>query len=179
MFLLMRIRTSPVTLLAALSALLAGSPVALSASGPTGTQIRTAVREVARSKNLWATFNICNTRSHPNAVGVRGQMPALGFRARMSMEFQIRYWSVKDKRFELVKGTDEVVSLGSATTGLHQDGVTFQFDPRAGYLASTVSFYWTIGRTPVARLTRWTSKGHPDADGGDPPHYSAGRCAIS
>jgi hypothetical protein len=178
MFLLVRVRRSALMLVAALGAVAARPPVAPGSSTPTSRQIQAAVREVARSTDLWATFNICNTHTHPNSAGIRGQMPGLGFRAQLSMEFQIHYWSVRDKRFKIVQGADKAVTLGSATTGLHQDGVTFRFAPHAGYLASSVTFDWTIGRTVVAHLTRWTSKGHPDADGGDPPHYSAGRCVI-
>lgn len=178
----MRAPPPAVTLLATLAALLAvppGASVASAATGPSTQQIQAAVKQAARSKDLWATFNICNTQNHPDAAGIRGQMPGLGFRAQLSMEFQLKYWSVRERRFKPVGGGDRWVTLGNAITGLHQDGFTFPLPAHAGFLASAVSFDWTVGGKSVARLTRWTSKGHPDADGGDPPHYSAGKCVIS
>jgi hypothetical protein len=147
-------------------------------SGPSNAEIQAAIKQVKRSKDLWATINICNTRAHANAIGIRGQMPGLGFRARLSMEFEVHYWSAREKRFKPIKGADTVIDLGSVISGLHQDGVTFRFAPHAGFLASTISFNWTLGNKSIARFTRWSSKGHRDADGGDPPHYSAGRCVI-
>ncbi len=177
MFLLMRARIFAFAILTALAVLTPAS-VASASKGPSTQQIQAAVKQAARSKDLWATFNICNTRNHPNSVGIRGQMPGLGFRAQLSMEFQMKYWSARQKRFRQIKGADKSITLGSQSTGLYQDGVTFRFAPHAGFLASVVSFDWTLGSRSVAHLTRWTSKGHPNADGGDPPHYSAGRCVL-
>jgi hypothetical protein len=177
MFLLMRTRLASISLLVA-AALQPAAALAARTSSPSHKQIRAAVKQVERSKDLWATINICNTRRHPNAVGIRAQMPGLGFRAKLSMEFQIVYWSVAQKKFKPVQGAHKVISLGSERTGLHQDGVTFRFAPHAGFLASNVSFVWTLGRRSIARLTRQTSSGHREADGGDPPHFTAGRCAI-
>ena len=55
-------------------------------TGPTHSQISAAVARVKRSRNLWATVNICNTKRHPDVVGIRGQMPALGFSSALSMQ---------------------------------------------------------------------------------------------
>jgi hypothetical protein len=182
MFLFVR---TPVLATSLLVALIASAPAAAAtapppvSSGPSNAEIQAAIKQVKRSKDLWATINICNTRTHANAIGIRGQMPGLGFRTKLSMEFQVHYWSVKEKRFKLIKGADTVINIGSKVSGLHQDGVTFRFAPHAGFLASTVSFNWTLGSKSIGSLTRWSSKGHPDADGGDPPHYSAGRCVIA
>ena len=174
MFLLVRSRLTAITILCVLLAV----PAAALARAPTRKQIADAVRRAERSRYLWATFNICNTMRHPNAVGIRAQMPALGFRARMSMRFQVTYLSAKDRRFKPVPGAARSVALASASNGLYQAGVTFRFAPNAGLLSSTVSFTWALGRRSLGQVTRATSGGHRDADAGDPPHFSAGKCMI-
>jgi hypothetical protein len=146
---------------------------------PSRSEIRAAARAAVRSSGLWATVNICNTKRDPDAIGVRGQMPGLGFRTRLGMEFQIRYWSARERRFRLIGGADKSITVGSATSGLHQDGATFHLTPHAGFIVATVSFTWSLGQMVLVRVTRWTRSGHPDADGGDPPRYSAGKCVIS
>ena len=60
---------------------------------PTKAQIRTAVARAERSKSLWATVNICNSKRYPDRIGVRGQMPSLGFAAWLSMDIQVQYYS--------------------------------------------------------------------------------------
>jgi hypothetical protein len=178
MFIYVRARLA---MILALLAFVLSAPAAWSATtpAPTNAQIQAAIKQVSRSKDLWATFNICNTKSHPNAAGIRAQMPGLGFRAKLSMKVQINYWSVAGKKFKPIPGALKSISLGSAATGLHQGGVTFRFAPHAGFLASIVTFDWTLGNKLIGELTRHSSKGHPLADDGDPPHFSAGKCVIS
>ncbi len=177
----MRIRsTVPIIVLALLS--IAAPAVAASRPGPsapTRAQISTAVARVERSRNLWATVNICNTKRHPYVVGIRGQMPALGFSSLLSMQVELRYWSDTEKRYKPLAGTKQTLSLGSARTGLHQSGVSFAFSPHAGTLAGVVRFVWSLGRRSIGQTVRRTSPGHRDADQSDPAHFSAGKCSIS
>jgi hypothetical protein len=148
-------------------------------AAPTRSQIATAVARVERSRKLWATVNICNTTSHPYVVGIRGQMPALGFNSLLTMDIELRYWSVTEKRYKPLPHSRQTISLGTKRIGLHQSGLSFQFDPHAGTLAGTVRFEWRLKRRSIGRTTRQTSAAHPDADQGDPAHFSAGKCAIS
>jgi hypothetical protein len=161
--------------------LLASAPAAQAAghSGPTQAQIRAAVKRAEGSRDLWATVNICDTRRYPDVIGIRGQIPSLGFPAQLSMRFQVEYWSSKDKRFKPVRGTRQSVSLGTEQRGLHQSGVRVAFGPHAGSLRGAVRFEWRLGTRLIGQASHTTSHGHPSADFGDPPHYSARKCVIS
>src|SRR5215217_6262169 len=39
----------------------------------------------------WATVNVCDTLTHPNEIGMRGDMPGLARRSRMFMRFRVQY----------------------------------------------------------------------------------------
>jgi hypothetical protein len=162
----------------------AGPTAAVAASskrpaGPTRSQISTALARVERSRNLWATVNICNTKNHPNVVGIRGQMPALGFNSLLSMQVELRYWSDAAKRYKALPSTRQTIALGTEKAGLHQSGLSFRFSPHAGTLAGTIRFEWRLNRRSIGHAVRHTSPDHPDADQGDPVHFSAGKCDIS
>jgi hypothetical protein len=163
----------------ALLALIA-PPAAIAAGTPTAAQIRTAVSGAEKSRYLWATVNICNTRRHRNMVGIRAQMPSLGFDAYLWMNVQLEYWSTARKRFVPVPGrlASRRLSLGHPTTGVHQAGVDFPISPHAGLLSGEVTFTWTHAGKVLGRVIRPATKGHRDADFSDPAHYSASTCAI-
>jgi hypothetical protein len=148
-------------------------------AGPSRSQISTAVARVERSRQLWATINICDTKRHPNVVGVRGQMPALGFHSLLTMQVELRYWSAAAKAYKLLPTTKQTISLGNESSGLHQGGLSFPFSPHAGTLAGIVRFNWRLKSRSIGHAVRRTSTGHPDADQSDPTHFSAGKCAIS
>jgi hypothetical protein len=175
----LRVHARVATLIA--TALLAPAAAAQAAgpSGPTHAQIRAAVKRAEGSRDLWATVNICNTKRYPDVIGIRGQIPSLGFSAQLSMQFQVEYWSARDKRFKPVRGTRQSVSLGTQKRGLHQSGVRVGFGPHAGSLRGTVRFEWRLGSRLIGHANQTTSHGHPSADFGDPPHYSAWKCVIS
>jgi hypothetical protein len=163
-------------LVALLVIILAAAAPASLTSAPTPRQIRAAVRNAEHSQNLWATVNICNTRNHPNTIGIRGQMPTLGFATKLRMQFRVEYWS--GKAFTPVPGVSKTITLGPAVHGVYQAGVRFPFAPQAGLLRGSVSFEWRLGSRRVAHVTRSTRKGHPDADFGDPKRFSSGVCVI-
>ena len=173
-------RTGPrvaiiITVLAGLTA-----PI-VSADAPTGytpVQVRSAIDAVEASSSLWATVNVCNSPGKPNSIGIRGQMPALGIPASLSMTVQIDYWSAKQKTFLPAPGASQTVSLGDATTGLHQAGVSFPFAPGSGVLSGSVTFQWERGGTVLATAARQVTSGHPDVDFSSPPHLSAEQCSI-
>ena len=152
------------------------------AQGPSTKQIRQAASRAERSGSLWATINICSSRGAGKGgeLGVRGQMPALGFSSTLRMTVQLGYWSRKHERFMAIPGTSGVadLSLGSSATGLQQDGVVFGFNDSAGLLDASVDFTWTRGGHVIAEASRITTAGHHDADYSRPVHYSAGTCRL-
>lgn len=169
-----------ITLLTAAIAVTVIVPAA-AAKAPTKRQIARAIGSATRSKSLWATVNICNSRRHPHMIGIRGQMPTLGFSATLSMRIQLNYWSTTAKAFAPITSPNAVATrpLGSVSTGLQQDGAEFRFSKQAtGMFDATVVFTWTRGGKVIGRATRNTTANHHDADFGSPPHYSAARCLI-
>ena len=147
------------------------------AQRPSAAQIRAAVRRAKRSSNLWGTINICNTKRYPKVIGIRGQMPALGFETILSMAIQVDYWNVNDKKFEPDPGVEKTVVLGPATSGLHQDGVSFRFVPPAD-LSGQISFTWKLAGKVIGRASRLTAGRLKHVAFGDPPGHSAATCRI-
>ena len=137
-----------------------------------------AVRTAERSRYLWATVNICNTRRHPDAIGIRAQMPALGFSTTLEMDFQVDQRAAHSASFHPVSRARRAVSVSSIKRGLQQEGVTFSLGANAGELRGTVKFEWRLGHRVLGRSTRVTTRGHPTASFSDPPRYSASRCTI-
>jgi hypothetical protein len=144
---------------------------------PTPAQIRTAVAKAESSKQLWATVNVCNTKHHPGTIGIRGQMPSLGFPASLSMKVQVDYWNYAAKKFEPDPGVNQLVALGDPTNELVQGGSTFKFKSRA-LLSGTIRFQWKLHGKLIGSKRRATAGGHKNAKYGDPPGYSATSCNI-
>jgi hypothetical protein len=167
---------------AAIAALCVALPAPALAGGPSAKQIRKAASRAERSGSLWATINICTSHGAGKGgeLGVRGQMPALGFASTLRMTVQLGYWSPKHERFMPIPGPSAVanLSLGSSATGLQQDGVVFGFNDSAGLLNASVDFTWTRGGRVIAESSRITTAGHRDADYSRPAHYSAGNCRL-
>ena len=167
------------TACAALSPLSAA--LAYGNAGPTPSQVRAAVRRAERSTQLWATVNICDTPSHPNRIGIRGQMPALGFAAQLSISIQVEYWDLAASSFRPVSGPggQAQLKLGTVRDGTEQGGRTFQFAPGAGLLRGRITFRWRLNGKLVGKVSRSTTAGHRKVAGGDPPGHSAASCTIS
>jgi hypothetical protein len=161
-----------------------GTTGATGATGATGPatppakQVRAALSRAARSTGLWATINICNTRKHPDTIGIRAQMPALGFVTTMQMVVTLGYYTTATDSFKPLSSSSTTLSLGEARGGYHQDGVTFTVKPPAK-LDATVKFVWSSGSTVLGTITRTTVKGRTGVQQGDPPGYSANICAIA
>jgi hypothetical protein len=143
-------------------------------------QIARAVRSAERSGGLWATINICSSHRYPHQLGVRGQMPTLGFPANLTMVVQVNYWSATGKRFVPITSAagSTTLTLGRLTSGLQQDGAVFPFDAHTGRLNATITFRWTRNGKLLGQTVRRTTAGHHDADFGSPPRYSAAQCTI-
>jgi hypothetical protein len=148
---------------------------------PTKAEIHAAVTRAKRSRQLWATVNICDTAGHPNVLGIRGELPALGFATKMSMLVQVDYYVAPDGRFEPDTSIPPVrVPLGSKaeSTGLWQDGIKFAFTPPA-VLSGTVTFRWKLGKKVIGTVTKLTAHGVKGVAHSDPPHYSTAACTIN
>ena len=154
--------------------------MAAAASNPTPAQITKAIRGAERAKTLWATVNICDSRSDPNTLGIRGQMPSLGFPAWLSMRIQVNYYSSSKKKFVPVPGsaTIKTIRLGRSRRGLQQGGAVFVFKPHAGLLDASVEFFWRRSGKLLGSTTQQTAGGHHGADFGSPPRFSAAQCRI-
>ncbi len=151
---------------------------AASGSGhPSAQQIRQAVSRAQRSRAVWATVNICNTRRHRHILGIRGQLPALGFPAGLYMTIQVNYWVKAKRRFMPDSHARRSLSLGTQTSGRHQDGFSWQFAPPA-ILSGTITFEWKLGRKVIGRTTRRTVDGIKHVDDADPKGYSTATCRI-
>lgn len=172
----MPIRLATSALLVVLAA--AATPAQGSAAGPTPNQIKRAVRSAEQSKGLWATINVCDTHKHPNTIGIRSEVPALGFPATISVLLGVDFWSTANKRFEPDPNARKTIKLGTVSHGIHQQGVTFQFAPQTGRLRGTATFSWTSRGKLLGSTKRVTTPRHHDADFGDPSGYSAATCMI-
>jgi len=145
---------------------------------PTPAQIRTSIARAQRARTLWATVNICDTRADPNVLGVRGEMPSLGFASWMSMQIHLDYYNRTKKTFVADPGTTKTIRLGRSTHGLQQGGATYTFKGPTPMLQASVSFIWRRSGHTLGTTHMVTTGGHPGADFGSPPRFSAASCRI-
>jgi hypothetical protein len=150
------------------------------AAGVGPRRIARAVRRAEQSRSLWATVNICDTGSYRHDLGVRGQMPTLGFASSLFMVVQVNFWSQARHQFLPIQSNLAAtrLSLGSNANGLQQDGAVFPFSAHTGLLNATVTFIWTRGGKVIGQTVRRTTAGHTDAAHGSPPRFSAAQCRI-
>ncbi|HET9103021.1 MAG TPA: hypothetical protein VFN55_06665 [Solirubrobacteraceae bacterium] len=148
------------------------------ATGPTPAQVSTAVARAERATTLWATINICDPRADPKVLGVRGQMPSLGFASWMSMEIRLEYYDARRHRWIDDPGTLKTIRLGRASRGLQQGGATYAFTGPTPALRARVRFAWRRSGRLLGTTVGLTTAGHPGADYGSPPGYSAASCRI-
>ncbi len=169
--------------LVALLALLA--PAASSASPRRAPHAKRAssLRALLRSRELWATIDVCNTAKQPDTVGVRGSMPGDGHaHDQMSMSFHLEYLNAVNQWVELEgSGSSGFVTVGSAGAS-RQGGSSFTLKPHPGkpayMLRGVVDFKWTRGKTIVQTARRPTTTGHEAAVGAEPKSYSAADCSV-
>ncbi len=171
----MHVRTRVALTLVAIA--LAAGLAAPALAQPSRGQIAAAVKQAEGSKDLWATINVCKIQRGRLTLGIRGQMPALGFSSELSMEVRPEYLS--GHKFVPIPDASATVSPGKVATGLHQDGYDFRFKPYDGVLSGEVTFTWTMAGHVVGKVTLSATSRHHDADFGNPPHFSAARCSAS
>ena len=139
-----------------------------------------------RAPAVWATVNACDTKLHPNQIGIRGEMAGLARHTRMYMRFRVQFqdsegaWrTIKSSRL-----TDSGwVRAGVGRHGEHDAGWSFEFKPPpsggANVLRGVVTFQWRKGRRVVERSKASTEAGHPGTVGAEPADYSAATCLIA
>ena len=162
--------------LLALLAAAASAPAGAARAKPTPKQIRAAVASAERSHDLWATINVCDTKHAVDMMGVRGEMPALGFRTNLSMEIRLEFYKFKQQLWTPVPGVLHTIRLGSFSSGLYQDGFSFSLTP--SLYRGAVTFKWTLAGKVIGTASRTTVRNLRHVDGGDPPGYSHARCQI-
>jgi hypothetical protein len=141
---------------------------------PTPAQIQAAVRSAERSPKLWATVNVCRAPW----FGIRGEIPALGFPASLSMKIQVDYWNAAEKRFVPLRGVSTKLSVGTFASNYHQAGSSWRFTPPAR-LSGSVTFQWKLGRNVIGKVTRRTAGGIKGVDRGEPRGHSSAGCTLS
>lgn len=139
----------------------------------------------ARSRDPWATINVCDTLAHPDTIGVRGSMPAgRQRRARMYMRFAVQYLRSSDGSWQDVAagGDSGFVYVGRARHRPRQAGRLFELAPPAGgswTLRGLVTFEWRLQGRVLRHVRLATTVGHRSSAGADPPGYSSDTCVIS
>jgi hypothetical protein len=143
-----------------------------------------AERTIDKSRHLWATVNICDTRANPDTLGIRASMPGSGRRTeRMYMRFRAQFFSRAENRWRDFSsaGTDSGwVRVGSARFKARQSGWSFPFRLKEGQryeLRGVVRFEWRRGTRVVRKAVKRTTAGHGTAFS-DPRGYSSATCQI-
>ena len=170
---MLRLRTYTAALVLA-AAVLAGAAQA----APVGPE------PVGNSPDLWATVNVCDTRGHPDTLGIRASMPGSGRqREEMFMRFAVQYYGA-DRRWHRAgrRGVSDFIDIGSAAARARQGGWTVRFSRRTQrpqFLRGSVTFEWRVRGRVVRRARVVTESGHPSSAGADPKGFSAATCRLN
>jgi hypothetical protein len=169
--------------LAALAACLAPAAAGAAAAPGSGNQAA-QLKALLRSRELWATIDLCNPSDQPDYVGIRGSMPADKQAGdKMYMAFRLQYMDPTTKAWvDLASPKAPVYTYVGASTTVRQGGRSFQLVPRPGkpavMLRGVVSYQWRRGGKVLQSATRPTSAGHKSLAGADPRGYSAATCTM-
>jgi hypothetical protein len=152
------------------------------AVGPALAAVR-APSPTPGSSLLWATINVCNTKDHPETIGIRGSMPGTGdAQESMFMKFRVEYLRNLSWTNIGSSGESPFEAVGSAASRARQAGVDFKINAstrRHYLLRGVVTFQWRLHDRTVATTLRSTTTGHSVAAGADPPGYSASVCSLA
>jgi hypothetical protein len=157
------------------------SAVAARPAGPTQAQIEKALAAAQSSPQLWATVNVCVPDPEQGGlIGIRGEMPALGFPATLSMTVALNQFVSRTRGYQPVAGdtATRTVTIGTFAGHVHQGGAEFPFSADTPRLNATVTFTWSRAGRTLGQITRTTEGGHPQADFGRPPHHSSATCKF-
>jgi hypothetical protein len=144
---------------------------------------------------LWATVNICDTATSPNALGVRTSVPGNGSGRRVYARYTAQWWSGAKQAWLTVggAGTTDWVYVGSQEWSSNQGGWSFHLSqPPAGTAYVTrgiVELSWRdeVRASRRGKRARWavvqhrvllTETGKTGVRGGDPAGTSKAMCLI-
>ncbi len=141
--------------------------------------------DLAESRHLWATINVCDTAANPNTLGLRASMPGTGRRTQtMWMRFRVQYRARGERTaWRYLKGDSADsgwVRVGSARHKARQSGWTFPFELAPGEryrMRGVVSFQWRRGSRVAERVTEVTTADH-HVSVADPDGYSEASCVV-
>ena len=146
-----------------------------------GAPARPSFTPLAKSPELWATVDICNTPHHPDTIGIRGSMPTDGHpHDAMYMRFLVQSLDATTKQWaDLGESADSgFVPIGSAAT--RQAGRTFEFKstPSTYTLRGQVEFEWRRRGHAVHLASLPTTAEHKKLAGAEPKGFSAATCVL-
>ncbi len=160
-------------------------PGAGAATVPPGSGTQAAqLKALLRSRELWATIDVCNPSDQPDTVGVRGSMPGDSHGGdKLYMAFRLQYMDESTKKWvDLASAKAPVYTYVGPAGSVRQGGRSFQLVPRTGKPAVTmrgvVSYQWRRGHKVLESASRPTTAGHKSLAGADPAGYSAASCTI-
>ena len=160
------------------------SSAGAAATAPHSGSEAALMKTLLRSRELWATIDVCSPPDQRNYVGIRGSMPGdKHAHDKMFMSFRLQYMDATSSKWvDLASAKSPAfVYVGPGST-VRQGGRSFQLVPRNGKPASTlrgvVEFQWRRGKTVVQSVSRPTSAGHTSLAGADPAGFSAASCLI-
>jgi hypothetical protein len=137
---------------------------------------------LAKSPELWATVDVCDTPRQPNTIGIRGSMPSDGHpHDTMYMRFQVQLLAAATRQWTAVGKTADsgFVPVGSGASP-RQGGHTFGFQPATSpyTMRGLVEFQWRRAGHVVHLASRTTVAGHVSLAGAEPKGYSAATCTL-
>jgi len=147
-------------------------------AAPSKSVIAKAIKAATKSPDLWATINFCDPKHHRGSVGVRAQMPALGFASQLEMAFKLEYFSATENKYlPAPKTLIARTIVKSAATGIYQFGVQYSYSKPITVIGK-VTFTWIRDKKVLGSKTVSTTAHHPKVKDGDPAHYSVSTCTT-
>lgn len=143
-----------------------------------------ASAQAATAEKPWATVNVCDTKAHPNTIGIRALIPgAQRKQVRLFMRFRVQWKDRSDGLWHnlIDQGDSGFVGFGRSKKGLGREGgrlFPFKAPGKPLRLRGRVDFEWRIGERVVKRDVALTEKGHRSGAGSDPKGYSAATCLL-
>ena len=152
---------------------------------PASTQPATPTPSaLLRSRELWATIDVCNAPKQPDTVGIRGSMPGDGKPAdKLYMSFGLEYLDAVNQWAALPSASSGWVLVGAGSScrppgrlELHAEAA-----PRRAASsccgASSASAGCAAGHQ-FAHATLPTTAGRKALAGAEPEGFSAARCSL-
>jgi len=129
----------------------------------------------AAERRLWATVNVCDTKAHPDEIGIRASLPAR--RPRAGVRFRVQYREAANGRWRWAKAAD---SCWHRARRARETGWSFEVAGQGTrILRGVVNYRWKRDGTVVRRARRVTELGHRSTAGADPADFSAATCRIT